>query len=88
MLAQLYLRVERQFPLIGVGGIASGADAAAKIAAGASLLQLYSALVYQGPALIGALKQGLLVEVERRSLANIAALTGADAASWAQVQDR
>ena len=88
MLAQLYLRVERQFPLIGVGGIASGADAAAKIAAGASLLQLYSALVYQGPALIGALKQGLLAEIQRRSLADVAALTGADAASWAQGPDR
>ena len=41
-------------PLIGVGGIASGADAYAKIRAGASLVQLYTALVYQGPALIAA----------------------------------
>ena len=39
-------------PIIGVGGILSGADAQAKIAAGASLVQLYSGLIYQGPALI------------------------------------
>lgn len=56
MLAKTYLRVEGQFPLIGVGGIASGEDALAKIDAGASLVQLYSALVYQGPALVGDIK--------------------------------
>ncbi len=40
-------------PIIGVGGILSGADASAKIAAGASLVQLYSGLIYRGPALVG-----------------------------------
>jgi dihydroorotate dehydrogenase len=60
MLAQTYLRVEGQFPLIGVGGI-DGADAAfAKIEAGATLLQLYSALVYEGPGLVTRIKRGLL----------------------------
>lgn len=39
--------------MIGVGGILEGADAAAKMAAGASLVQVYSGLVYRGPALIG-----------------------------------
>ena len=39
-------------PIIGVGGILSGSDAQAKIAAGASLVQLYTGLIYRGPALI------------------------------------
>jgi len=41
-----------EVPLIGAGGIVSGADAAEKIAAGASLVQLYTGLIYRGPALI------------------------------------
>jgi dihydroorotate dehydrogenase len=40
-------------PIVGVGGIMSGADATAKIAAGASLVQLYTGLIYRGPALVG-----------------------------------
>ena len=41
-----------RLPLVGVGGIANGADAYAKIRAGASALQLYTALVYQGPGVV------------------------------------
>ncbi|MBU0725061.1 MAG: quinone-dependent dihydroorotate dehydrogenase [Alphaproteobacteria bacterium] len=48
-----------RMPLVGVGGIASGADAYAKIKAGASLVQLYSALVYHGPGLLPRLKRDL-----------------------------
>ena len=48
MLAETYVRVEGAFPLIGVGGIDSGAAALAKIRAGADLVQLYSALVFRG----------------------------------------
>lgn len=47
-------RVGPDLPLIGVGGIASGADAAAKKAAGATLVQLYTSLIYEGPAVIRA----------------------------------
>jgi dihydroorotate dehydrogenase len=59
-LAQVFVRVERQFPLIGVGGIDSAAAAIAKIEAGASLIQLYSALVYEGPGLVSRIKKGLV----------------------------
>ena len=45
-------RLGAQIPLIGVGGIVSGADAATKIAAGASLVQFYTGMIYRGPALI------------------------------------
>lgn len=60
MLAQTFLRVEGQFPLIGVGGIDSAEAALAKIEAGATLVQLYSALVYEGPSLVARIKRGLL----------------------------
>ena len=45
-------RLDERIPLVGVGGIFSGADAAGKIAAGASLVQFYTGMVYRGPALI------------------------------------
>jgi dihydroorotate dehydrogenase len=45
-------RLPPAFPIIGVGGILSGADAAAKIAAGANVVQLYTGLIYRGPALV------------------------------------
>ncbi len=49
---QLSQALQDEVPIIGVGGIFSGADAAEKIAAGASLVQLYSGLIYRGPALV------------------------------------
>jgi len=52
VLRELRARLPASIPLIGVGGITTGADAAEKIAAGASLVQCYSGLVYRGPALI------------------------------------
>ena len=51
-LATLAKALDGALPIIGVGGIASGADARAKIAAGATLVQLYTGLVYRGPALV------------------------------------
>ncbi len=58
-LGAMYQATEGQVPLIGVGGIASGADAFAKIQAGASLVQLYSMLVYEGPGLVTRVKKEL-----------------------------
>jgi dihydroorotate dehydrogenase len=52
ILAQLFRLTGGAVPLVGMGGIAGGADAYAKIIAGASLLQLYTALVYGGPKLV------------------------------------
>jgi dihydroorotate dehydrogenase len=53
VLRRLRAHLPESMPLIGVGGILSGADAAGKIAAGAGLVQMYTGLVYRGPALIG-----------------------------------
>ncbi len=53
VLRRLRARLPQEIPLVGVGGILSGADAVAKMAAGASLVQCYTGLIYRGPELIG-----------------------------------
>ena len=67
-----------RIPLVGVGGIASGADAYAKIRAGASLVQLYSMLVYEGPGLVARIKRDLAGFLARDGFASIADAVGAD----------
>lgn len=68
-----------RLPLIGVGGIASGADAYAKIRAGASAVQLYTGLVYGGPGLVGQIKRELAACLRRDGLASVGAAVGLDA---------
>jgi dihydroorotate dehydrogenase len=53
VLAGMRQRLGEDVPLVGVGGILEGADAAAKLRAGAALVQFYSGMVYRGPALVG-----------------------------------
>ncbi|PKA82076.1 dihydroorotate oxidase A [Ulvibacter sp. MAR_2010_11] len=53
----------KAFPIIGVGGIHSAADALEKMEAGASLVQLYTGFIYEGPALIGAINKALLKQI-------------------------
>ena len=64
-------------PLIAAGGIASGADAYARIRAGASAVQLYSALVYEGPGLVTRIKAELAALLHRDGFASVAAAVGA-----------
>jgi dihydroorotate dehydrogenase len=64
--------------LVGVGGIASGRDALAKLRAGASLVQLYTAFAYQGPGLIPRLKRELLSAMHEQGFANVADAVGAE----------
>lgn len=71
-------RVEGHFPLIGCGGVASGADAYAKIRAGATLVQLYTAWVYEGPPLIRRIKDELAALLARDGFASVTAAIGAD----------
>ena len=52
MVAKLADHIDGQIAIIGVGGIHSGEQAAAKIAAGADLVQIYSGLIYQGPRIV------------------------------------
>ena len=81
MLAETYVRVEDAFPLVGVGGIDSGATALAKIRAGASLIQLYSGLVFRGLGLVAEIKAALVAELERDGQTSLADYVGADAAA-------
>jgi dihydroorotate dehydrogenase len=78
LLAEIYKLTHGAIPLIGVGGIASAADAYAKIRAGASLVQLYTALVFHGPALVGRIKRGLADSLRRDGFASIGEAVGAD----------
>jgi len=84
LLAETYLRIEGRMPLIGVGGVDSAEAAWAKIRAGASLIQLYTALVYKGPGLIAGIKRGLIRFLEAERLASITEAVGRDAHRIAQ----
>jgi len=79
MLARVYRLTGGRMPLIGVGGISSADDAYAKIKAGASLIQLYTALVYQGPGLIGRILDGLSAALARDGHGSIEQAVGVDA---------
>jgi dihydroorotate dehydrogenase len=84
MLARIYRLNEGKLPLVGVGGIDSGDTALAKIEAGASLLQLYTGLVFEGPSLIGRIKQALVGAMEQESALSLALLIGRRAEAWAE----
>lgn len=74
-----YPRIDRRrHALVGVGGIASADDAYRMIRLGASLVQVLTALVYQGPALVKHIKQGLCSLIERDGLRDISQAVGAD----------
>lgn len=79
VLRKIYNLTGGQIPLIGVGGIASAEDAYAKIRAGASLVQLYTALVYQGFGLIGRINEGLAELLARDGFATVGDAVGRDA---------
>jgi dihydroorotate dehydrogenase len=75
-LARLYRFTEGRLPLVGVGGIASGADAYAKIRAGAGALQLYTAFIYQGPGVVRRVLGELDALLARHGHASVAAAVG------------
>lgn len=66
VVAQLAKALDGQIPIIGVGGIASLADAQEKLDAGASLIQIYSGFIYQGPPLVRQIVEGLAAGTEHR----------------------
>jgi len=81
MVAETYVRVEGAFPLVGVGGIDSGGAALTKIRAGASLIQLYSSLVYKGLGLVDDIKRDLASTLLRTGRDSLSEIVGADAAT-------
>jgi dihydroorotate dehydrogenase len=80
MLAETFVRAESAFPLVGAGGIDSSATAIAKIKAGATLVQLYSGLVYRGIGVIAQIKSDIAAAIKRGHRDSLASMIGADAA--------
>jgi dihydroorotate dehydrogenase len=81
MVAETYVRAERAFPLVGVGGIDTGGAALTKIRAGASLIQLYSSLIYKGLGLVDDIKNDLVSTLLRTGRDSLSEIVGADAAT-------
>jgi dihydroorotate dehydrogenase len=77
-LADLYRLTQGRIPLVGAGGVASGQEAYAKIRAGASLVQLYTALVFEGPGLASRIKRELAGLLRRDGFSSVAEAVGAD----------
>jgi dihydroorotate dehydrogenase len=80
MLAETYVRVEGQFPLVGLGGVDSGAAALAKVKAGASLVQLYTGLIFRGLRLVAEIKADLVSFLRLGRYDQLADAVGLDAA--------
>jgi dihydroorotate dehydrogenase len=78
VLAKLYTLTGGTLPLVGAGGVGSGQEAYAKIRAGASLVQLYTALVYEGPGLVGKIKRELAECLRRDGFPSVASAVGVD----------
>jgi dihydroorotate dehydrogenase len=74
-----YRRIDRtRLALIGTGGIGSAEDAYRTIRLGASLVQVYTALVYQGPGLVPEIKRGLVRLLARDGFKSVSEAVGAD----------
>ncbi len=84
VLARLYQLTGGRIPIIGVGGISSAQQAWDKIAAGASAVQVYSALVYQGLSMVPQIARELDRRAEEAGLDNLSQLTGQEAKRWLQ----
>jgi dihydroorotate dehydrogenase len=78
VLRAVYRRTGGRIPLIGVGGVGSGREAYGKIRSGASLVQLYTALVYEGPGLVARIKADLASCLRADGFSSVAAAVGAD----------
>ncbi|XP_026176405.1 dihydroorotate dehydrogenase (quinone), mitochondrial isoform X1 [Mastacembelus armatus] len=75
---EMYSLTKGKVPIIGIGGVASGQDAMDKIRAGASLVQLYTALTYQGPPIVTKIKRELEQLLKEQGFSNISEAVGAD----------
>lgn len=84
VLARVHALSGGKIPLIGIGGIDSPERARLKLEAGASLIQIYTGLIYEGPLLIGRIKDHLIRTIESEDLSGIAALVGRKAQDWAE----
>jgi dihydroorotate dehydrogenase len=77
----LYRQTKGKLPIIGVGGIFNAADAWEKITAGASLIQVYTGFVYEGPTMVKGIVSGLIDALERAGLRSLDEARGSDSGS-------
>lgn len=82
LLARIYTLTEGRLPLIGVGGIANAADAYEKICAGASLVQIYTAVAFQGPMLVSEIKHELAQLLKDDGFSAVRQAVGSRSAAW------
>jgi dihydroorotate dehydrogenase len=85
VLARVHLLTGGRVPLIGVGGIDSGEAALAKIRAGASLVQLYTGLIYEGPGLLAEIKRSLTAHMDKTGAPSLSAIRGDHAELYAEL---
>jgi len=83
MLARFRQLLREDMPLIGIGGVKDGATAWAKLEAGASLIQLYSCMVYEGPEIARNICRDLVRRMEAEGLTSLTDVTGRRSAEWA-----
>jgi len=78
LLGTMYRLTQGKIPLIGSGGVFSGADAYAKIRAGATLVQIYTAMVFEGPGIVASIVKELAALLKRDGFASVNDAVGAD----------
>ncbi len=78
---RLFLHVGRRVPIVGVGGIFTAEDAYERIRSGATLVQLYTALIYEGPGVVARIVDGLAERLARDGFSSASEAIGVDAAS-------
>ncbi len=83
VLAKMRQRIGKAMPIIGVGGVDSGATALTKIKAGADLVQLYTGMIYRGPTVPKEIVKELSALVKQAGVANISELRDMETAAWA-----
>lgn len=83
ILARFRQAVKKDIPIIGIGGIDSAETAWQKMQAGASLIQLYSSMVYKGPGLPNTIVSGLSKLLDKNKISNIKDIVAADVENWA-----
>ena len=86
LLARIYKLSEGKLPLIGIGGVESAETAVAKIAAGASLVQLYTGMIYMGPGLPDQINRRLARDLDRRGYSTLSALCGLENERWCRAE--
>ena len=76
VLHHIHAQVGESLPIISVGGVTTVDDVLERLKAGASLIQVYTSLVYKGPLLVKQLNKGVLAELKKRQLSSLEAVIG------------